>query len=346
MQKWIISTHRYSHFYFQHQHCWFLFSPFAWREEVLQWHFWWCCSWVWFGMWWCWFQALGCKWSVLLLLPIFADCSSPLSSHLLGILSATGPLAESIPFCGSWPSWHRSWWCLWPSSQRPGPGIWLPCMSSCSLCACQPSSWRCCWHCIFGNTQRATSFSRDSRGPKRPRKPGQKCRSVIDMSRLLRSRCPPLLGLRTGVARVAAPLTTIWSRIMWCLLRPSYRTMLFDSDVAIGGMAGFFRRLLLSLCEKNYSESFRDIPLCFSCIVLYKPGRGSLLYIIQLNSAGRRAIRQLDSFLLVLGLLIPWEAVICIWNGLEKYSLLRDIFALGMGQSSWYLIPSPSDISW
>ena len=80
------------------------------------------------------------------------------------------------------------------------------------------------------------------------------------MSRLLRSRCPPLLGLRTGVARVAAPLTTIWSRIMWCLLRPSYRTMLFDSDVAIGGMAGFFRRLLPSLYEKNYSESFRDIP--------------------------------------------------------------------------------------
>lgn len=82
---------------------------------------------------------------------------------------------------------------------------------------------------------------------------------------------------------------------MWCLLRPSYRTMLFDSDVAIGGMAGFFRRLLLSLCEKNYSESFRDIPLCFSCIVFYKPGRGSLLYnsVEQCWSKSHSPVRQL-----------------------------------------------------
>ena len=51
----------------------------------------------------------------------------------------------------------------------------------------------------------------------------------------------------------------IWSKRMWYLLQPSYRTMLSDSDAAIGGMAGFLLRRLLYLCEKNRSESFRDI---------------------------------------------------------------------------------------
>jgi hypothetical protein len=85
---------------------------------------------------------------------------------------------------------------------------------------------------------------------------------------------------------------------------------------------------------KRITQNHSAIFHCVSRALSFTNLAVEACYIIQLNSAGRRAIRQLDSFLLVLGLLIPWEAVICIWNGLEKYSLLRDIFALGMGQSS------------